>query len=100
MNKLQREYAGIAEQLRQEERILECRFESMSLRLTDGTWYCPHFYVRHPNGDVEFVDVPSKAFVNAFLARMKAAAAAFPTFVFSLAQKTGGEWTAKRIGGE
>ena len=93
MTATQREYSEIAETLRQEERILQWRFEAVRLQLPDDSWYCPHFYVRHPNGDVEFVDVPRKNEVGAFLARQKLAVEGFPTFVFTVAHKTGGEWT-------
>lgn len=99
MNRTEAEYAGMLDQIKAAGHIIEYGFERVKLRLATGAWYCPDFDIRHPNGDVEFVEVKGGFIREASTVRLKVAAAQFSTCVFTLAQKKGKEWTARRIEG-
>ena len=95
----EREYAVILEQERKEGTIARWAYESLGLRIDDGTgkscvWW-PDFAVWLPDGKLEFRETKGKGkFAVRSTARVKflAARRLFPEHVFSMWQRIGAGW--------
>lgn len=94
MNKTETAYSELLELRRLSGEIVDYRFEGLKLRLADGAWYKPDFFVVFP-GHIELHEV--KGFWReAARVRVKVAAELYPAFKFIAIKrrpkKLGGGW--------
>jgi len=81
MNGLEARYAGYLEAQRKTGKIALWKFEAMKLRLADGTFYTPDFFIMQWSGAVGFHE--TKGFWrDDARAKIKMAAELFPWFFF------------------
>ena len=81
MNKLETKYAAYLEGLRRAGKIVFWKFEAVKLRLADGTFYTPDFFVMLPDGSTGFHE--TKGFWrDDARAKIKIAAELFPWWFF------------------
>jgi hypothetical protein len=91
MNKLEAAYAAELELRLRAQDILCWSYESVKLKLADGTWYTPDFLVVTGSGELEMHE--TKGFMReAARVRLNVAAALHP-FRFVLVRKAGNGWT-------
>lgn len=98
MNGLEARYAGRLEALRRAGKIAGWQFEAVKLRLADGTFYTPDFFIMLPNGLTGFHE--TKGFWrDDARAKIKIAAELFPWWFFVAVQWDGKakEWKFERF---
>lgn len=95
MNKTERAYADLLNQLQADGAIEWWAFESMKLRLASNTFYTPDFTVKR-NGALEFFEVKGFWRDDARV-KIKVAAEMYP-FRFVAVQRFNGAWRQEEIG--
>lgn len=101
MNKTEARYASEILDVRKAlGEIAEYWYESIKLRLADGSWFTVDFFVMLANGTLEAHEVKGHV-RDAAMIRIKVAAEKYPfRFIMSFKQKKseGGGWRTKEIG--
>lgn len=72
-------------------------YESVKLKLGNGTYYTPDFCAWHPNGSVTFFEVKGAYIRDKGAMTIKIAASKYPLFKFVLAQYSKGQWTEQEM---
>ncbi len=89
MNGLEARYAGRLEAMKRAGKLVCWKFEEIKLRMADGTFYTPDFFIMLPDGSVGFHE--TKGFWrDDARAKIKIAAELYPMFFFVAVQ-----WDAK-----
>ncbi len=89
MNGLEARYAGRLEAMKRAGKLILWKFEEIKLRMADGTFYTPDFFIMLPDGSVGFHE--TKGFWrDDARAKIKIAAELYPMFFFVAVQ-----WDAK-----
>lgn len=89
MNGLEARYAGRLEAMKRGGKLVCWKFEEIKLRMADGTFYTPDFFIMLPDGSVGFHE--TKGFWrDDARAKIKIAAELYPMFFFVAVQ-----WEAK-----
>ena len=96
MNKMERHWAVI---LRMDASVRRAEFEGVRLRLADGTYYTPDFFVVKDSGYIEFHETKGHM-REAARVRLRVAANLYPEFTFVLITKPKGMWQIEVIPGE
>lgn len=95
MNKLERDYAMILEAKKRTGEIREWAYESFRLKLADGAWFTPDFFVVCSDDLIEFHE--TKGFMReAARVRLLVAAQMYP-FAFKLVKRTPKGWTITEV---
>lgn len=98
LNRTEQSYRSYLETEKQCGRIEAYWFESLKLKIADGTcWYTPDFMVLRPNGDLELHEVKGSPAIFADDAKVKCKSAAtqYPfklIVVYPRSKKSGGGW--------
>ena len=89
MNGLEAGYAGRLDAMKRAGKLILWKFEEIKLRMADGTFYTPDFFIMLPDGSVGFHE--TKGFWrDDARAKIKIAAELYPMFFFVAVQ-----WDAK-----
>lgn len=95
MNKLELAYSQRLENLKATGHILWWRYEAIRLRLADGAFFGPDFFVMDKDGNLEVHE--TKGYMQeAANVRLKVAAEVFP-FKFLLVKLIRGQWDIKEV---
>lgn len=98
LNRTEESYAGYLESEKQSGRVADYWFESLKLKVADGTcWYTPDFMVLLPDGRLELHEVKGspRVFFDDAKCKVKVVATSFPfamKVVYPRAKKNGGGW--------
>ena len=94
-NVLEREYAAYLDLLKRAGKVEWWAYESLRLRLADGTFYTPDFVVVHETGRLEIHETKGHM-REAARVRLKVAADRHP-FLFRLVRRVKGEWQTEVV---
>lgn len=72
--------------------VLGWQFEAVKLRLADGAWYTPDFWLDLPSGAIEVHEVKGGLVREAAMVRFKVARDRFPRLTFRMMQYRAGVW--------
>lgn len=98
MNGLEARYAGRLEAMKRAGKLILWKFEEIKLRMADGTFYTPDFFIMLPDGSVGFHE--TKGFWrDDARAKIKIAAELYPMFFFVAVQwdTKAKEWKFERF---
>ena len=87
-SKLEADYADELERERLAGEIVSWEYERLKLRLADGTWYTPDFWVTALSGEFEIRETKGHKF-QAGMIKLKVAASLYPCFTFILVERAG-----------
>ena len=89
MNAAEARYAGVLELRRKAGEVFQWGFETVKLRLAEGAWYTPDFFVEMEDGSLEIHEFKGH-WREAARVRIKVAASLYPCFRFIAVQEQKG----------
>jgi hypothetical protein len=95
-NKLEEAYMRQLDFLKTIGAVKSWKYESLKLRLAEGAWYTPDFFVELTDGVLEIHE--TKGFMReAAFVRLKVAAEQYPQFRFKLVKRIKGLWDIQPV---
>jgi hypothetical protein len=89
---LEADYATRLEILRGLGEIRSWMYEAVKLKIGNGAWFTPDFFVRMASGSIEFHETKGGFAREAAMVRIRSAALQFPFWKFRLVTRVNGDW--------
>jgi hypothetical protein len=88
MNKTEAEYAGLLELRKRAGEIVNYQFEAVTVKLAHDCRFTADFFIEHPSGAIECVDVKGSGPIQEdSIIKIRLAAKQFPRWTFAIERK-------------